>query len=125
MPGIEIKQLQGESESWKRVLRYMSDENILLKYRLSEMLKGKFDMDILNKAEGFQNSFLREDAFIGLLRNDVLEFEKQLNQELNSDHDLNSDILDKQNTIRATLKAAEKHFNKLKAEFNNYLLEYL
>ena len=76
MPELKLKQLQFESDTWKRLLVFMMDENIHLKNRLSEVLKDQFDKNLLVEVEGFQNNFIKEDELIGLMRNDVAELDK-------------------------------------------------
>ena len=53
MPELKLKQLQNESDSWKKLLGFMMDENIRLKNRLSELLKDKFDKNLLEEVESF------------------------------------------------------------------------
>jgi regulator of replication initiation timing len=52
---FKLKQLQYEIDSWKRLLGFMMEENIHLKIRLSEMLKNKFDNNLLEEVEIFYN----------------------------------------------------------------------
>jgi len=78
MPGIKLRLLRQESDTWKRILEFMTEENIHLKNRLSEILKGDLEHDLLMTAEIFQNSFVREDELIRLLRKDVFAFDQLL-----------------------------------------------
>jgi hypothetical protein len=124
MPGLKLKQLQHESDTWKRVLGFMSDENVHLKNRLSEILKTNDNKSLLVKAEGFQNNFVREDEVIRLLRNDIAVFDKLLVREIFEDGIVMNDLVKKLKLIRSNINKTEKGFNKLKLEFNNYLLEF-
>ena len=54
------------------------DENIQLKNRLSEVLRDRFDKNLLVEVEVFQNYFIKEDAPIAFLRNNVAELDKLL-----------------------------------------------
>ena len=55
MPELKLKQLKYESDTWKRLLDFMMDENIQLKNRLSEVLKDQFDKNLLDDVERFQS----------------------------------------------------------------------
>ncbi len=121
---FKLKQIEHENETWKRVLDFMTDENIRLKNRLSEILKGNIDNNLLKKAEDFQNNFVRTDDLIRFLRNDIATFDKLLTREIIGDGDRFGELTKKVKSIRANIGNAEKQFNKLKLEFNNYLLEH-
>lgn len=121
MPELKLKQLQYEADTWKRLLAFMMDENVHLKNRLSEILKDKFDKNLLEGVEAFQSSFLKEDEMIGLLRNDVAELDKLLVREIFEDGTLIKKVDAKLKHIRHNIKNAEKEFSSLKSDFNNYL----
>ena len=123
MPELDIKQLQYESDGWKRLLRFMMDENIHLKNRLSEVLRDQFDKNLLVEVEGFQNNFIKEDEVIGLLRNDVAELDKLLVREICEDGNIINEIDRRLKNLRKNIMYAERKFGKLKSDFNYYLLE--
>ena len=123
MPELKLKQLQYESDSWKRLLVFMMDENIHLKYRISQVLKDKFDKNLLEEVESFQSNFLKEDDLIGLLRNDVAELDKLLVREIFEDGKIIKEIDGRLNKLRNNIITAERQFGKLKSEFNSYLSE--
>lgn len=123
MPDQKLKQLQYESDGWKRLLRFMMDENIHLKNRLSEVLRDQFDKNLLVEVEGFQNNLIKEDEVIGLLRNDVAELDKLLVREICEDGNIINEIDRRLKNLRNNIIYAEKKFGQLKSEFNYYLLE--
>ena len=123
MPELKLKQLQYESDTWKRLLVFMMDENIHLKNRLSEVLKDKFDKNLLVEIEGFQSNFIKKDELIGLLRNDVAGLDKLLEREIFEDGKIVNEIERRLKNLRNNIVYAEKQFGKLKLEFNNYLSE--
>ncbi|ULQ53324.1 hypothetical protein [Flavihumibacter fluvii] len=122
MSAMKIKQLQYESETWKRLLRFMTDENICLKTRVSEVLKNGFDRRLLVQIEDFNSRFIKEDELIGFLRNQVAELDKLLLQESSGDLESIQKVESQLKKIRGNIRATEKQFGKLKLEFNNYLL---
>jgi hypothetical protein len=101
----------------------MMEENIHLKNRLSELLKDKFDKNLLEEVESFQNSFLKEDDLIGILRDDVAELDKLLVRQVFEDKKINNEIEKRMTKLRYNIITAETQFGKLKSAFNNYLLE--
>ena len=78
MPLPTLKELKSESERLKQMLGWIMDENAGLKYRLSEVLKEKFDDKMLIKVEDYQSYFIQEDELIGLLRNDIALLDKKM-----------------------------------------------
>lgn len=125
MPEQKLKQLQHESEAWKRLLGFMTDESIHLKYRLSEVLKDKFDKNLLDELEDFQSKFITKDELIRLLRNDLAELDKLLVREIFDDGNIMKKIGTQLHKLRNNIEVAERQFSKLKSEFNSYLLENL
>lgn len=125
MATLNLKQLQSESDTWKRLLAYIRDENTHLKTRLSEILKDDFDSSLLEEVDGFQTRLVRGDEIVRLLRNDVAELDKLMIREIFEDGRIAREVGEKLNSLRRNIYAAEKLFNKLKAEFNNYMLANL
>ena len=123
MPEFKLKQLQFENNTWKRLLCFMMDENIHLKNRIAEILKTTVEKNMLEEIENFQNSFIRQDDLIGLLRNDAFELDRLLVRERFEDGKIIKIIDDRLKKLRNNINIAEKQFSKLKSEFNNYLSE--
>ena len=124
MPQFTLRQLQHESDAWKRMLVFMGEENVELKNRLSEILKSDIDKKLLLKAENFQNGFVAEDDLIRFLRNDIAVFDRLINRGNLEDGVVILELTEKLRIIRASLINTEKRFNDLKLEFNNYMLQY-
>lgn len=122
----KIGQFRYESDTWKRNLEFIMEENANLKNRLAEVLKSEFaDEDILNTAEQYQNDFIMEDETISLLRSDIADLDKLLIREVYEDGQLIQDVVRRQKKMSAEMKNAITGFNKLKFDFNNYLGEVL
>ena len=119
----KLKQLQYEAETWKRMLGFITDENIHLKNRLSEILKENFDNNLLEEVEIFHSHFLKEDERIGLLKNEVIELDKLLVREIFEDGTIIRQVDNKIKRLRRIIKNAEAQFTRLKTNFNNYLSE--
>jgi tRNA A37 N6-isopentenylltransferase MiaA len=123
MPELKLKQLQYETDTWKRLLCFMQEENVHLKNRLSEVLKDRFNNNLLEEVESFQSSFIKEDELISFLRNEVAEIDEELVKEIFVDGKLNKGIGKKIHQLRNNLSNAEKRFGRIKMSFNNYLSE--
>lgn len=121
----KLGQLQYESNTWKRLLAFMMDENVHLKNRLSDVLKENFDKEMLGQMELFQNRFVKEDESISLLRNDIAILDKLLLKELFADGNLLAKANKKMKEIRNNIVISEAKFGKLKSDFNIFLMESL
>jgi hypothetical protein len=100
MPETKLKQLQYESETWKRLFGFMLEENVHLTNRLSEILKNKFDRNLLEEIENFQTRMIKEDERVGLLRHEVVEFDKLLKREIFEDGQIIREINTRINNLR-------------------------
>lgn len=75
------------------------------------------------EVEVFQNYFIKEDALVALLRNDVAELDKLLVREICEDGKIINKIDLRMKNLRNNIINVEIQFGKLKSAFNNYLLE--
>jgi hypothetical protein len=73
-----VRQFQTEIEDWKKILNSRMDENVLLKSRLSDIVKNNYDQNLLEEIEEFQTQFIREDELINSLRRDVNDLDNLL-----------------------------------------------
>lgn len=123
MPALQLRQLQFEADTGKRLLAFMMDENVRMKNRISEILKADFDKNLLDELENFHSRFIKEDELISLMRNDAAEMDKLLLREIFKDGKVIREVKIKLKKMRDNLLDAERKFGKLKAEFNGYLSE--
>ena len=120
MSDLRYKQIQYENDIWKRLLYYIMDENAHLKVRLSEVLKNGTDRKLLDKAEQYQNAFLKQDQQILILRNDLAGLDKLLPVSA-PDHEQMNLIKNKLEQLRINMVNTERQFSKLRLDFNRYL----
>jgi hypothetical protein len=73
-----VRQFQTEIEAWKKILNSRMDENVLLKSRLSDIVKNNYDQNLLEEIEEFQTQFIREDELINSFRRDVNDLDNLL-----------------------------------------------
>ena len=117
----KIKQFQEESGGWKKILEFMLRENAQLKNRLAALVRNNrdADKDFLELAEQFQSSFIREDESINLLRRDISSQEKWLERDIYEDGIIKG-VVFRQQKLRKDVRRANKEFNKLKKQFDQY-----
>ena len=122
MTELKLKQLRHEINTWKRMLGFMQEENVHLKNRLSDVLKDRFNKNMLDGVEFFQTNFIKEDEVIGLLKSEVAEVENILKWDLVTEESI-FPTSKRMETVRNNIDAAEKDFTKINNDFNKYLSE--
>ena len=118
-------QVVQECMAWERLLDFFKQENSHLKIRLSEVLDNKTDKDFLALAEHFQNQFILKDEFVDEMSHDVREQEKTLVIVAEKKAIIEERLIKKQQKIRNEMEFLEKDFNRMKNEFNKYLVSVL
>ena len=121
IPELKLIQLQYEINTWKRLLSFMSEENIQLKNRLSEVLKNNFDKNLLEEVEIFYTNIIKEDELFILLRNEINELDNLLVRKVFEEKEFMKNFEKKFRRFSNNIKNSEKQFGKLKLNFNNYL----
>ena len=125
MKKSKTDQVLEECTAWERLLDFFKQENTYLKTRLSEVLDNKTDKDFLALAEHFQNQFILKDEFVDEMLHDVREQEKNLNILAEKKAIIEERLIKKQQKIRNVMEFLEKDFNRMKNEFNKYLVSVL
>ena len=123
MPELKLKQLKYETDTWKRLLDFMTEENIRFKNRISEILKDRFDKNLLEEVDGFQGRFIKLDEVISLLRDDIVEMDNLPAGRIFEDGMIIKETCKKMKRLRNNIATAESLFVKMKSEFNNFLAE--
>ena len=118
-------QVLQECMAWERLLDFFKQENSHLKIRLSEVLDNKTDKDFLALAEHFQNQFILKDEFVDEMSHDVREQEQNLVTLADKKATIEENLIKKQQKIRNEMEFLEKDFNRIKNEFNKYLVSVL
>lgn len=122
MANGKLTQLIAENESWKQQLKQLEDENIHSKTSLANMLKaGRQPEEQLEILENFQNRFLRMDEHIILFRHEIREQLYILEQDAHVNRMSLHKTIDQQNRLGIRFIIIQESFEKLTAEFNNYL----
>ncbi len=119
----KILQYRHESDTWKRYLQFIQQENNHLKNRLSQVLQADTDYEFLERAEYFQNKFISEDDTVNMLRQDIHELDKLLAKDAGEDAVVLKELQKRLKKMHKDMEIVEKQFNKLKSDFNLYLTE--
>ena len=125
MEKSKTDQVVQECMAWERLLDFFKQENSHLKTRLSEVLDNKTDKDFLALAEHFQNQFILKDEFVDEMSHDVREQEQNLLILADKKATIEERLIKKQQKIRNEMEFLEKDFNRMKNEFNKYLVSVL
>ena len=118
-------QYRHETDTWKRYLHFIQQENNHLKNRLSQVLQHDTDEQFLERAEYFQNKFVAEDDTVNMLRQDIQELDHLLTKESGEDGSMLKDLQKKLKKMQKDMEIVERQFSKLKSDFNFYLAESL
>ena len=78
MQDLKLPQLKYEIETCKRLLNFITDENVHLKNRLAAVVKESFEVDMLVEMENYLSKFVAQDEYINLLKNDIAKIEQRL-----------------------------------------------
>ncbi len=116
-------QLEHECNTLRRLLLFLKEENIVLKNRLSEILKDSFDKNLLEQAELFHNDFIRKDERIHLLRNDLARLDNLLAKTIDSEKNTSVEIDARLWELRNNINIAENQFIKMQSGFNKYFYD--
>jgi predicted RNase H-like nuclease (RuvC/YqgF family) len=121
----KFTQFRHESDTWKRYLQFIQQENNHLKTRLSQVLQHDTDEQFLERAEYFQSKFIAEDDTVNMLRQDIHELDSMLTKEMPEEASTVKELQKKLKKMHKDMEIVERQFNKLKSDFNLYLTESL
>jgi uncharacterized protein (DUF342 family) len=113
--GNDLRQLQAETESWKQLLSSRTEENVLLKNSLADILKNNFNANSLEDIEDFQTQFIEQDEWIKSLKKDVIELDK-----IFQDGGIEGSLEMTVEKFRRNLASSSKKFGYLKSAFNEF-----
>ena len=121
----KFTQFRHESDTWKRYLQFIQQENNHLKTRLSQVLQHDTDEQFLERAEYFQSKFIAEDDTVNMLRQDIHELDNMLLKEIPEDPNTVKELQKRLKKMHKDMEIVERQFSKLKSDFNLYLTESL
>lgn len=111
--------MKSEIIDWKQALGNMSEENNLMKTRLSKMLQEDFNTNLLPQIEKLYSDILMEEGFINILRHNIgeldgfMESKNSISMHKNRFENLCS-------SLQSQLTTANIRLNTLSSEFNTF-----
>lgn len=113
-------QFAHEVESWTRLLRFLSDENVQIKTRFANLLKNFEDNRHLMQLEQFNDSFISQDELIKLLRKEVEGITRMLQRDDINNRDQSALLGKKIAGLRKNIQVAEQQFVELRRRFDQF-----
>jgi hypothetical protein len=118
MKNIILEQLIYEVETWKRLIVFIKNENLMRINRLNEIIKSNDDKNILNKIENFQVQFLTLEEIFYILNNEVAVQGNRLMLVHKKEYEIDIILLIKQQQdIRLNMEKLINKINKIKSDF--------
>lgn len=122
-PDLKVKGelSQSETEIWLHSLNCRMEGNLLMKERLSAILKDNFTHDLLEEIEKFQTSFIKEDELIQSLKKKIANlWDEQMTGAFENGRQANlSDSRAVQN-LRKDIIDSTIEFYRLQAHFDSF-----
>jgi len=108
---------------WLTVLDNLRQENIALKYRLSEAVRQSISRPFIETAEIFQQKSVDKDQLIDLLRHDIANL--LIKMKFNDVVDNDAAVLQQQaRTLETDVQKVVSGFEQMKQAFDQYLTGY-
>ena len=119
-PGKDLQQIEVKMDSWKQLLNSWMEENILLKNRLSEILRNNFDHNSLEEIEEFQTKFINDDELIRFLKKNVNELDDLLSQREIKKVKMDEIIKTRFENLDNDISISTIKFRELKSAFDDF-----
>lgn len=120
IPEKNVRQFQTEIETWKQSLNSRMEENVLLKNRLSDILKSNYDQNLLEEIEDFQTQFIKEDELINLLRRDVNDLDNLLYSKMFENGKIDKLFDTKMENLGKDIASSVIRFHILQSAFDDF-----
>ena len=118
-------QFRYETSSWKRVLEFIKQENIVAKNHLAEVISfSPAEQYFLNDVEYLLNNIVKIETAVSLIHKDVQYFEKLIDKEYYVDG-VTKGLISHLNTINKDIKNLETEFKNIKHQIDNFLFNTL
>jgi len=122
MQTTSIKKINGHHNEWKNALGFYKDELSIFNNRLTEVAARNTTREIMQMEEHFQNQFLIQAENIDILKHDINEHLKRMQQEAQ----LRAGHIDKGEIpihflLKERFENEEKVYAELKQEFDQFL----
>jgi hypothetical protein len=115
-----VRQFQTEIEAWKKILNSRMEENVLLKSRLSDIVKNDYDQNLLEEIEEFQTKFIREDELINSFRRDVNDLDNLLYSKMFEEGKMEKSFETKMDQLGRDVSNSVIRFRILQSAFDDF-----
>lgn len=119
-PEKDVTQFQKVLETWKQLLNSRMEENVLLKIKISEIVKNNYDRNFLEEIEEFQTQFITEDELIHSLRSEVHELNNFLYDKMFEDEKKKKMFDPKMESLRRDMVNSVSRFGNLQTAFDEF-----
>lgn len=122
-----IKHLTNEHNDWLRGLSFYKDELQILKNRLTEVASKNTGFDAVNMMNHYENQVTLQTTNIDTLRHDINSNLETIVAQLNDNTPgyIDTQLVDKHNTLRDNYFTQEKLVNELRYEFNRFAAKWM
>ena len=118
MKNIILEQLIYEVDTWKRLIVFIKNENLMRINRLNDIIKSNDDKNILHKIENFHVQFMMLEEIYFVLNNEVVEQQNRLMLLYKKEYEIDIILLIKQQqVIRFSIENLINKINKIKSDF--------
>ena len=118
MRNIILEQLIYEVETWKRLIVFIKNENLMRINRLNDIIKSNDDKNILHKIENFQVQFMMLEELYSVLNDEVVDQHNRLMLVHKKEYEIDLiSIIKHQQDIRINIEKLINEINKIKADF--------
>jgi hypothetical protein len=114
-----------EALAWNRAIDFYLQENAYFKTRLAQVLENDINIELLEKAEYFQNCFVQKDEGMKDLRNDVDILQRLIRTIMEGKNGAEETVTKKFKKLNNEICHFNKEFENLKSGFNQYLVSIL
>lgn len=111
-----------EALTWNRAMDFYLQENAFFKTRLAQVLENDINIDLLEKAEYFQSSFVSNDEGIKELKADINNLQGLIGLAAERKNADDAEVEKKFKKIVNEIGHFTKRFENLKSTFNQYLV---
>jgi len=118
MRNIILEQLIYEVDTWKRLIVFIKNENLMRINRLNDIIKYNNDKKILYKIENFQVQFMMLEELYSVLNDEVVDQHNRLMLVQKKEYEIDLiSIIKHQQDIRINIEKLINKINKIKADF--------
>ncbi|KAA9038724.1 hypothetical protein FW778_14355 [Ginsengibacter hankyongi] len=125
MQQLILPQLKYEIDTYRRLLNFITDENVHLKNRLAVVVKDNFEKNLVEELDNYLSKFVAQDELINLLKNDISKIENRLWGQIHDDGEIVKDIYPGLTVLQSNILTTQELLITLCSDFNSFLWEII